>query len=379
MKRLSLIGATGSIGKQVLQVVRSIPDAFVIETLAAYGRNRECLISQIKEFMPRMVAVRDETTYRELRKAFPKVEILLGEEGLVSVATAPSVDKTIVASSGIDALPAVIAAIREKKQLALANKESLVAAGELVTRLAKEHHVDILPIDSEHNALFQCLEGREPSTIKKLLLTASGGPLRDKSKEELQRVTLQEVLQHPVWNMGPKITVDSSTLVNKGLEIIEAFWLFGLQDVEIDAVIHPQSLIHGMVEFCDGTILSVMNPPSMLFPIQHVLTYPDRYPPVSSKLDLLTQQTLEFLPIDEERFPSVQLAKKVLHEGGSMGCFFNGANEALVQRFLSGEIAWHQIVPKLQDLVDSHRVQSCLSLEDILQIDSEARALAREC
>ena len=148
---------------------------------------------------------------------------------------------------------------------------------------------------------------------------------------------------------------------------------------EIDAVIHPQSLINGMVEFCDGTILSVMNPPSMLFPIQHVLTYPDRYPPVSSKLDWLTQQTLEFLPIDEERFPSVQLAKKVLHEGGSMGCFFNGANEALVQRFLSGEIAWHQIVPKLQDLVDGHRVQSCLSLEDILQIDSEARALAREC
>ena len=179
--------------------------------------------------------------------------------------------------------------------------------------------------------------------------------------------------------MGPKITVDSSTLVNKGLEIIEAFWLFGLQDVEIDAVIHPQSLVHGMVEFCDGTILSVMNPPSMLFPIQHVLTYPDRYPPVSSKLDWLTQQTLEFLPIDEDRFPSVQLAKKVLHEGGSMGCFFNGANEALVQRFLSGEIAWHQIVPKLQDLVDGHRVQSCLSLEDILQIDSEARALAREC
>ncbi|AAF39204.1 1-deoxy-D-xylulose-5-phosphate reductoisomerase [Chlamydia muridarum] len=379
MKRLALIGSTGSIGKQVLQVIREIPDAFVIETLAAYGRNRESLISQIREFSPRVVAVRDETTYKELRKLFPHIEILSGEEGLIAVATAASVDMTIVASSGIDALPAVMASIQERKTIALANKESLVAAGELVTTLAKKNHVQILPIDSEHNALFQCLEGRDPSTIKKLILTASGGPLRNKSKEELQKVTLQEVLKHPIWDMGPKITVDSSTLVNKGLEIIEAFWLFGLQAVEIEAVIHPQSLIHGMVEFCDGTILSVMNPPSMLFPIQHVLTFPDRYPSIISGLNFLTNQTLEFLPIDDERFPSIRLAKDVLREGGSMGCFFNGANEALVQRFLSGEIAWYQIVSKLQTLMDKYVVRSCLSLEDILQVDSEARALASEC
>lgn len=379
MKHLALIGSTGSIGRQVLQVVRSIPDTFIIETLAAYGRNQEALISQIREFNPRVVAVREETTYKELRKLFPHIEILLGEEGLVSVATEPSVTMTIVASSGIDALPAVIAAIRQKKTIALANKESLVAAGELVTTLARENGVQILPIDSEHNTLFQCLEGRDSSTIKKLLLTASGGPLRNKSKEELQKVSLQEVLRHPVWNMGPKITVDSSTLVNKGLEIIEAFWLFGLEAVEIEAVIHPQSLVHGMVEFCDGTILSVMNPPSMLFPIQHVLTFPERSPAIGPGFDFLSNRTLEFFPIDEDRFPSVHLAKRVLLEKGSMGCFFNGANEALVHRFLAGEISWHQIVPKLQALVDQHRVQSCLSLEEILSVDAEARARAQEC
>ncbi|MBQ8498407.1 1-deoxy-D-xylulose-5-phosphate reductoisomerase [Chlamydia sp.] len=379
MKRLALIGSTGSIGKQVLQVVRAIPDTFIVETLAAYGRNQEKLVAQIKEFMPRIVAVREEVTYKKLRKLFPHIEILLGEEGLVAVASESSLDMIIVASSGIDALPAVIAAIQKKKTIALANKETLVAAGELVTTLAKENHVQILPIDSEHNALFQCLEGKDSSRIKKLLLTASGGPLRNKSKKELQTVTLQEVLQHPVWDMGPKITVDSSTLVNKGLEIIEAFWLFGLESVEIDAVIHPQSLVHGMVEFCDGTIISVMNPPSMLFPIQHVLTFPDCYPSLRSGLDFRERQILEFFPIDEERFPSIRLAKQVLCEKGSSGCFFNGANEGLVQRFLAGEIAWHQILPKLQVLMDKHTVRPCLSLEEVIQIDSEARALACEC
>ncbi len=378
MKHLAIFGSTGSVGQQALAIIRSLPHFFNVVALASYGNKRDLFFEQIREFSPSIVSVYDEQLYFEIRKEFPKVQVFLGEEGLLAAATANEIDTIVAASSGIVALPAIVAAMKLGKTLALANKEVLVSAGEIINKFAKQYQTRILPIDSEHNALYQCLEGRDTSEVRKLFLTASGGPLLYKSKEELTRVTIQDVLKHPIWNMGAKITVDSSTLVNKGLEIIEAYWLFGLEHAEIDAVIHPQSLIHGMVEFEDGTVLSVMNPPSMLFPIQHVLTTPKRCPAPHKGMDFSIKHTLEFFPIDEERFPSIALARQVLKDKGSLGPFFNAANEILVQRFLKKEIAWCDILDKLTRLMKNHRVSSCTSLDDVFSVDKEARALAQE-
>ncbi len=378
MKRIALLGSTGSIGTQTLDVVRAFPHLLSITALAAYGRQKDLLFQQILEFSPSFVVVYDANTYQTVREAFPRVSVLFGEEGLVTIASSDEVDTLVAASSGIDAVPAILAAIEAKKEIALANKEALVACGELLCRKAKEHHVSFLPVDSEHNALYQCLSSLDGRHVKKLFLTASGGPLWRKTVDELQKVTKQEVLRHPIWHMGTKITVDSSTLVNKGLEMIEAYWLFDLPHAEIDAVIHPQSLVHGMVELCDHTVFSVMNPPSMLFPIQHVLTTPERQPSLLKGLDFSIQQTLEFFPIDEERFPSLRLAKRVIQEQGSSGSFFNAANETLVERFLADEISWCDILVKLSQLMDGHKTYPCNSLEDILAVAREAKALAHE-
>ncbi|SYX08924.1 1-deoxy-D-xylulose 5-phosphate reductoisomerase,1-deoxy-D-xylulose 5-phosphate reductoisomerase,Translation elongation factor Ts,1-deoxy-D-xylulose 5-phosphate reductoisomerase,1-deoxy-D-xylulose 5-phosphate reductoisomerase C-terminal [Chlamydia poikilotherma] len=378
MKHLAIFGSTGSVGQQTLKIIRSFPHLFNVVALASYGNNKDLFFEQIREFSPSIVSVYDEQIYFKIRKEFPDIKVFLREEGLLAAATAAEIDTIVAASSGVVALPAIIEAMKLGKTLALANKEVLVSAGEIIKGLAKQYQTTILPIDSEHNALYQCLEGRNTSEVKKLLLTASGGPLLYKSREELNRVTIEDVLKHPIWNMGAKITVDSSTLVNKGLEIIEAHWLFGLENAEIDAVIHPQSLIHGMVEFQDGTVFSVMNPPSMLFPIQHVLTNPKRCPAPHKGIDFSIKQTLEFFPIDEERFPSIGLAKWVLKEKGSSGPFFNAANEVLVQRFLTEEIAWCDILNKLTRLMENYRVSSCTSLDDVFAVDKEARALAQE-
>ncbi|AAP05187.1 1-deoxy-D-xylulose-5-phosphate reductoisomerase [Chlamydia caviae] len=378
MKHLAILGSTGSIGQQTLKIIRSLPHLFKVVALASYGNNKDVFFEQIREFSPSIVSVYDEQSYFEISKEFPNIEVFLGEEGLLAAATAGEVDTIVAASSGVVALPAIIEAMKLGKTLALANKEVLVSAGEIIKEIAKQYQTRILPIDSEHNALYQCLEGKNTSEVKKLVLTASGGPLLYKSKEDLSRVTIRDVLKHPIWNMGAKITVDSSTLVNKGLEIIEAYWLFGLENAEIDAVVHPQSLIHGMVEFQDGTVLSVMNPPSMLFPIQHALTAPKRYPAPHKGIDFSVKQTLEFFPVDEERFPSIGLARQVLREKGSSGPFLNAANEVLVQRFLTEEIAWCDILDKLTRLMENYRVSSCSSLDDVFAVDKEARALAQE-
>lgn len=378
MKNLSIFGSTGSIGQQSLRIIRSFPDLFNVVALSSYGNHKELFLEQIQEFSPRIVSVFNESVYHEIVKAFPHIQVFLGEEGLIAAATSPQVDGVVAASSGVVALSAIIEAIRHGKSLALANKEVLVSAGEIITKLIKQYNVDILPIDSEHNALYQCLEYRDPTEIKKLLITASGGPLFRKSQEELASVTIQDVLNHPIWNMGAKITVDSSTLMNKCLEMIEAYWLFGLEGVVIDAVIHPQSLVHGMVELVDGTVISVMNPPSMLFPIQHALTAPKRWPVPHKGMDFSVPQALEFFPIDEDRFPSIRLARQVLNEKGRSGAFLNAANEVLVQRFLSGEIPWCDILSKLIKLMENYRVSSCASLEEIFAVDQEARALAQE-
>ncbi|EPP35685.1 1-deoxy-D-xylulose 5-phosphate reductoisomerase [Chlamydia ibidis] len=378
MKRLAILGSTGSVGRQALQIVRNLPDSFSVVSLAAHGNNSQLLCEQILEFSPRYVSVFSQDVYQKLRDLFPNIEVALGDDGLIGATTHEDVDTIIAASSGVVALPAIIEGIRSRKNLALANKEVLVSAGEIIQDMTRTYGVKILPIDSEHNALYQCLEGRRREDIKKLILTASGGPLLNKSKEELNFVTIQEVLQHPTWNMGTKITVDSSTLVNKGLEIIEAYWLFGLENVEIDAIMHPQSLVHGMVEFQDGTIISAMNPPSMLFPIQYALTAPYRYSAPAEGMSFHTKQVLEFFPIDTELFPSILLAKEVLKSKGSAGSFFNAANETLVARFLKEEITWRGILDKLVQLMGNHRVHPCNSLDDIFAVDKEARALAQE-
>lgn len=378
MKRLAIFGSTGSIGRQTLTIVRSLPDTFKVVALACYGNNKEIFFDQIREFSPSIVSVYNQQLYNEMSQVFPNIQVFLGEEGLVAAATALEVDIVVAASSGIAALPAIMEAIKAGKTLALANKEVLVSAGEVIQRAIQKYSTKILPIDSEHNALYQCLEGRDSSEVSKLILTASGGPLFRKSKDEMTRVTIQDVLNHPVWNMGAKITVDSSTLINKGLEIIEAYWLFGLENAEIDAIIHPQSLIHGMVEFTDGTVLSVINPPSMLFPIQHALTAPKRYSSPCQGMDFSKNHVLEFFPIDEEKFPSIRMARQVLSNKGSSGAFFNAANEVLVYRFLSGEIAWHDILDKLAKLMENYKTFACNSLDDVLEIDKEARVFAQE-
>lgn len=378
LKNLTVFGSTGSIGQQTLRVVKSLPGEFRICALASFGRNLDLFSEQIRAFSPEVVSVYEPTSYQKLRKLFPNLRVLCGEEGLIEIATLPQVDMVVAASSGIAALPAILATIRGRKILALANKEILVAAGEIVNKLVKETGATILPIDSEHNALFQCLEGKQPHEVKKMLLTASGGPLLHKSKEELKRVSVAEVLRHPIWNMGAKISVDSSTLINKGLEMIEAYWLFGGDETEIDAVIHPQGIVHGMVEMLDGITLAVMNPPSMLFPIQHVLTYPKRCKSLGLGIDFAMQQRLDFSPIDVDRFPSICMAKSVLEAKGSAGSFFNAANEVLVHRFLDGKISWCAILTKLEKVMEKHRPYACDTLEELLIVDQEARALAQE-
>ncbi|AAP98283.1 hypothetical protein CpB0352 [Chlamydia pneumoniae TW-183] len=378
MKHLAVLGSTGSIGRQTLEIVRRYPSEFKIISMASYGNNLRLFFQQLEEFAPLAAAVYNEEVYNEACQRFPHMQFFLGQEGLTQLCIMDTVTTVVAASSGIEALPAILESMKKGKALALANKEILVCAGELVSKTAKENGIKVLPIDSEHNALYQCLEGRTIEGIKKLILTASGGPLLNKSLEELSCVTKQDVLNHPIWNMGSKVTVDSSTLVNKGLEIIEAYWLFGLENIEILAVIHPQSLIHGMVEFLDGSVISIMNPPDMLFPIQYALTAPERFASPRDGMDFSKKQTLEFFPVDEERFPSIRLAQQVLEKQGSSGSFFNAANEVLVRRFLCEEISWCDILRKLTTLMECHKVYACHSLEDILEVDGEARALAQE-
>lgn len=378
MKRVAILGSTGSVGRQVLDIIRLFPTKYDVVALAAYGCNQQLLGEQVQEFSPSMVVVYDSEKALQFQAEAQDISVYSGKEGLIYVSEHDEIDLVIVASSGIASLPAVLAAIKSGKNIAIANKEILVIAGEMVCSLAKQYGVTLFPLDSEHNAIYQCLEGRDPNHIKKLVLTASGGAFWNKTDAELQQVSISEVLTHTVWKMGKKITVDSSTLMNKALEIIEAYWLFGLEKVDIQAVIHPQCIVHGMVELIDGTILSLMNPPSMLFPIQYALTFPNRDSAPQPSLDFSNPYHLDFFPINEERFPSITLAYEVLKNKGSAGCFFNAINEVLVERFLHGEIRWNDILIKLPRLMSNYRAYACHSLEDILFVDQEARALARE-
>jgi 1-deoxy-D-xylulose-5-phosphate reductoisomerase len=373
-KTICLLGSTGSVGQTTLDVVRQMKGLFQVHALVAKS-NIELLKKQIEEFSPKIVAVYDEEKAKLLRLSFPHLAILSGKSGLVEAAISEEVDFVMVAMSGIESLPATLAAIRAKKVLAIANKEILVSAGELVMQEVKRHGTLLLPVDSEHNAIFQCLK-KEETKVRRLILTASGGPFRDFSLEALKKVTLEEALCHPTYRMGVKNTIDSSTLMNKGLEVIEAHYLFGVAASQIDVVVHPQSVIHSFVEFVDGSMLSQASEPNMFFPLQYALTYPERMATPLPPFDFNKYPKLEFLPYDKEKFPCLSLAYEALRMKKSMPCFMNAANEVLVRRFAEKEISWMSIGQKLEKIMSSHRERDVVDLELLFEVDKEARRKA---
>lgn len=371
MKHISILGSTGSIGTQTLDVVRSNGD-IQVEAIAA-GTNIDLLERQIREFHPRLCGVWDETRAKELavRVADTDTKIAAGMDGLLAVAAEGSSELLVTAIVGMIGIRPTIAAMEAGKDIALANKETLVTAGHLIMPLAKERHVRILPVDSEHSAIFQCLNGESGNKIEKILLTASGGPFRGKTKKELEHVTVEDALKHPNWSMGKKITVDSSTLVNKALEVMEACWLFGVGLDQIQVVVHPQSIIHSAVEYVDGAVIAQLGLPDMKLPIQYALFYPDRRPMKGEKLDLFDVATLTFERPDTETFRGLSLGLRAAGEGGSMPTVFNAANEKAVALFLNRQIGFLSIAELIEKCMDHHRRIENPSLEQILQTEAE--------
>ncbi|HET9137421.1 MAG TPA: 1-deoxy-D-xylulose-5-phosphate reductoisomerase [Candidatus Kapabacteria bacterium] len=344
--RLCILGSTGSIGTQTLDVVRHNSSRFSVEALSAHS-SVDVVLKQIAEFHPKFVVMTDEKAFKELCEVAPKdVDIEFGEEGLEKIASLEIVDTVVAAMVGFAGLRPTIAAIRCGKSVAVANKETLVVAGELLTALAKQSGATITPIDSEHSAIAQCLVGESPDSIKRIILTASGGPFRKLPKDRFNEITLEKALKHPNWVMGRKITIDSATLMNKGLEVIEARWLFDVPLEKVDVIVHPQSIIHSMVEFVDGSIKAQLGAPDMRLPIQYALGYPDRLAVEYDHLDLLKNNHLDFESPDEDRFPALRLAREASSRGGVYPTILNAANEVAVAAFLNEEIAFTDI-PKI--------------------------------
>ncbi|MBF8262724.1 MAG: 1-deoxy-D-xylulose 5-phosphate reductoisomerase [Parachlamydiales bacterium] len=377
VRKIALLGSTGSIGQSALQVVRHLPENLQIVALAARS-SLDLLEQQVHEFRPAIVAVGDEQKAREFQKRVPHVEVVAGTSGLCQAASHPDADIALFAMSGSGALMPAIEAIRARKQIALANKEILVSAGELIMRLARENGVAVIPVDSEHSALFQCLQGQDPKSVRRLILTASGGPFRTYSAERLSTISVTEALSHPNWKMGAKITIDSSTLMNKGLELIEARWLFDVPIESVEVIVHPQSVVHSMVEYCDGSILAQMSQPDMVLPIQYALTWPERKPGLLAPFDFSRYSHLTFEAPDRKKFPCLALAEEALRRGQSYPCFLNAANEVLVERLIRNDLRWADIGFKLEKLMSFHRPVDMVSLESILLVDQEARELSRK-
>lgn len=376
MKQIGILGSTGSIGKGALQVASHLKDKFQVTALAAKS-NIDLLEQQAKLFRPEVVAVWDEDKARELQKKLPKVPVLAGLEGILAVATHPSVELLLSAMSSFDGVLPTLKAIEAKKTIALANKEALVAAGNLVMELVAQHGTTLIPVDSEHTAILQCLKGEERKNIRRIILTASGGPFREMPKEKLSQITISDALAHPNYRMGPKVMIDSSTMMNKGLEMIETHYLYGVAIDQIEVVIHPEQIIQSMVEFNDRSIMAQMGEPNMLVPIQVALTYPERCEGNLKPYDFTKAQTMRFAPWDADRCRCLELAYQSLREGGSMPCFMNGANEVLVERFLNKEIGWFEIGQKLATLMDDHQVADPKNYEDFASINGLARDLAK--
>ena len=378
MKKIAILGSTGSIGTQTLDVVRQHPDEFAVTALAA-GRNIDLLTEQAHEFAPRLVSVQTKELAEQLRRRLPdSVRILWGGEGALEVATHAEASFLVAAMVGSAGLAPTLAAIQAGKAIGLANKETLVTAGHLVTALVQKHGVPLLPIDSEHSAIFQCLQGENPERVRRLILTASGGSFRDKTRNELADVTVEAALSHPNWSMGAKITIDSATMMNKGLEIIEAHWLFNLPYDRIETVLHKESIIHSMVEFTDRAVMAQLGTPDMRIPIQYALTYPDRLPLESEPLDLTKVGTLHFAPPDFERYPCLQFAYEAGKKGGTLPTVLNAANEVAVSRFLAGEIPFLAIEDHIASVMAKHQVVLSPNLEEIIAADAWARRVAEQ-
>ena len=378
MKRLAILGSTGSIGQSALAVVSAHPARLAVVALAA-GDNAERLAEQTRTFKPVIVGMGTALAADRLRSALGAAvpDVVTGEDGLIAVATHPAVDVVICASSGTTALRAVLAAIDAGKTIALANKEVLVMAGELVMAAARRTGATILPVDSEHNAIHQCLHARPLEEVRRLILTASGGPFRGWTDEELKRVDPALALKHPTWQMGRKITIDSATLMNKGLEVIEARWLFDVEAERIDVLVHPQSIVHSMVEFCDGSVIAQLGVTDMRLPIQYACSYPERWDAQLPSLDLVKAGRLEFCHPDRERFPCLELAYRALRTGGTLPCVLNAANEIAVEVFLNGSLPFTDIAHVIARTMEAHRPMPVTALDSVLQADRWARDHAR--
>jgi len=380
MKKVTVLGSTGSIGVSALDVIEKNPGRFRVAALAA-GKNIKLLHSQIERFRPKIVSVSDLQSAAELRrqiKSGTRTKIVAGPEGLQEIASFAGADIVLSAISGAAGLLPTLAAIEAGKDIALANKETMVIAGGIVTEKAGEKGVSILPVDSEHSAVFQCLQGQQHRNIKKIILTASGGPFLNYKKSELKKVTVSEALRHPRWKMGKKITIDSASMMNKGLEVIEAKWLFDLAMEQIDILIHPQSVVHSMVEFVDGSLLAQMGIPDMRTPIAYALTYPERIKNDLPLLDLAKTKNLEFLQPDVKKFTCIRLAYEAGTCGGTMPAVLNASNEVTVEAFLDKKIKFVDLPEIIDKVLSGHKVVKKPALEELLQADKWARMQAKE-
>ncbi|MEF9426257.1 MAG: 1-deoxy-D-xylulose-5-phosphate reductoisomerase [Candidatus Mariimomonas ferrooxydans] len=377
MKRISILGSTGSIGRSTLEVVGRFPGKFKVLGLAA-KKNIQLLESQIHTCRPELVAVADESAGEKLKKRNLPVKVLTGNKGLAEVATLENVEMVVSAIVGSEGFLPTLAAIKAGKNIALASKEALVMAGSIIMAEASKKGVKIIPVDSEHSAIFQCINGRSRNEIRRIILTASGGPFFKKNLAELKAVTPEEALKHPNWLMGEKITIDSATLMNKGLEVIEAYWLFGLPAERIKVLLHPQSIVHSMVEFIDGSVIAQMSVPDMKGPITYALSYPQRFEHVLPSLDLSRTGELTFEEPDRNKYPSLSLAYDALRTGGTMPAVLNAANEVAVEAFLNKKIPFTGIHAVVADIMAQHRVLDGSSLEDILKASKWSREKAEE-
>ncbi len=376
-KKIAILGSTGSIGTQALEIAREQKDHIQIEVLTA-NSNADLLIAQAKEFNPNHVVIADESKYTQVKEALADddIKVFAGSKSIADVMEITSADTVLTAMVGYSGLLPTIKAIQNKKRIALANKETLVVAGELITQLCEEHKVDLIPVDSEHSAIFQCLVGEDLNSIDKIILTASGGPFRGKKRSDLAEVTKAQALKHPNWSMGAKITIDSATLMNKGLEVIEAKWLFGVKGSQIEAVVHPQSIIHSMVEFNDGSIKAQMGLPDMKLPIHYAFFFPERVHTDFKRMSFKEINTLTFEEPDKETFRNLALAYEAMDKGGNMACILNAANEIAVDAFLKDKIKFLQIAELNEKCMQHVSFIKHPTLDDYIATDAETRKVA---
>lgn len=377
MKNISVLGSTGSIGRSSLEVIDKLSHRFKVVGLTA-GRNTQLLEKQVEKFRPKIVSLERKEEAEDLRRKFrgKSIKVTFAQEGAEEVASFSENDIVISAITGIDGLRPTLAAVREGKKVALANKESMVVAGPLIQDMIRKFGAQLIPVDSEHSGVFQCLAKEEMKNVKKVILTASGGPFFSKSSSEMNNITLEEALNHPRWKMGKKVTIDSATLMNKGLELIEARWLFGLEPRQLGILIHPQSIVHSLVEMSDGSVLAQLGPTDMKLPIQYALTYPEREESLLPSLDLSEIKALEFYEVNVEKFPIIKLARLALEEGESFPIALNAANEVVVSAFLEQRIKFMDISDAVTEIVENHQKRKAQSLEDIFDIDRETRRVS---